>query len=105
MKNEPRNIRLSRTKATEIIRNAAQNSSLVFITNHALDRMEERGITATQINAVLGSGRIVEGPTADLMKGNWQCTVTGFAAGETLKLAIAIENDQNGVIVITVMWI
>ncbi|MCH8313005.1 MAG: DUF4258 domain-containing protein [Nitrospinae bacterium] len=67
--------------------------------------MQERNITLTEILRILGSGTIIDGPAENLLKGNWECTVKGFSAGENLQVSVAIERDEKNIIVVTVYYI
>ena len=103
-KSKPTPIALSRPRAQEILREAAQDSSRVIMTYHALERMEERHITQTGILRILRSGTIIEGPVRNIQKANWECKVAGYDSGENLIVKVAIEHDKNGAIVVTVFW-
>jgi len=102
---KPRPVKLSRSRAKEILRIAADDSSLVFLTVHAQKRMRERNITLTEILRILRSGRIIDGPAENLIKGNWECTVNGFSAGKNLQVSVAIERDEKNIIVVTVYYL
>ena len=97
---------LSGQMALKIIRDAAVDSSRVFLTHHASARMRERRITLTQVLRCLRMGRISEGPAPDTMKGGWKCTVEHYTAGEQIGVAVGIESvPADGVVVITVFHI
>jgi len=101
MSGDPDPIRLSKRKAARIIRDAAQDSSRVYITVHAESRMEDRGITLTQVLRVLRTGTIYDGPVDNPLYDNWECGVKGFSAGENIRLRVGIERDDKGIIIIT----
>ena len=97
---------LSGQMALKIIRDAAVDSSRVFLTHHANARMRERRITLTQVLRCLQKGRLTEGPAPDAMKGGWKCTVEHYTAGEQVGVAVGIESAQaDGIVVITVFHI
>ena len=80
------------------IRELAAVDSNVRLTNHALWRMDERGILLRQVIAVVRTGVIDEGPALNI-RGNWQCTLRGRAAGMEVHVAVVIE---DGVLILTV---
>lgn len=99
-------LELTGTRALQIIREAAKDSSRVYLTTHAQQRMSTRKITLSQLLRVLRSGRISEGPVREVIKGGWKCTVEHHTAGDSVGVAVAIESIQStGVTVITVYHI
>lgn len=97
---------LSGQFALRIIRDAAVDSSRVFLTHHANARMRERRITLAQVLRCLQRGRLSEGPAPDTMKGGWKCTVEHYTAGEQIGVAVGIESVQaSGIVVITVFHV
>lgn len=98
-------IKLSKSKAREIIRDAALDSRCVFVCPHAQQQMAKRKITMTQLFRVLKDGVITEGPAPDLMKGNWTCRVEKYSAGETIGVAVALDPSDPQIVVITVMFV
>lgn len=99
-------LKLTGTRALQIIHEAAKDSAHVFMTTHAQKRMQQRHITLTQVLRTLRLGRISEGPAADTMKGGWRCTVEHYSAGDSIGVAVAIESIQSvGVTVITVFHV
>lgn len=65
----------------ENIRRIAANTSLVFFSDHAIDRMEERDITRPDAIRVLRSGRIVGDITPGRSPGEWKCKVVAKLKG------------------------
>jgi hypothetical protein len=59
--------------------------------------MSERAITLPDILEVLRRGSVTEGPFLNTHR-NWQATMTRFAAGQEIQVAVVID---DGVIVIT----
>jgi hypothetical protein len=68
----------------------------------ARKRMRERRITSKQVLDVLSKGKITEGPARGT-KGDWECKLERFVAGDNDVVAVAIEADSAGqpVIIIT----
>lgn len=101
-----RALELTGTRALQIVREAAKDSSRVYLTEHAQQRMNKRKITLVQVLRCLRAGRISEGPARDNTKGGWKCTIDHYSAGDSVGVAVAIESIQaTGVTVITVFHI
>lgn len=96
-------LNLSIPSALRILREVAADSSRVFFTHHAKQRMRERKISRSQVDRCLAKGSITEGPARDA-KGNWKITLEIFTAGESVSVAVAIDYDSNGnfIVVVTV---
>lgn len=96
---------LNTNDAKKLIAEMVKDTNLVKFTNHALERMDERGITATQVLKVLERGDFEEVPWYDPIKGDYKFTKTGIAAGDLITVAGAIiEKDpitHSWVLVIT----
>jgi hypothetical protein len=82
-------LRMSAPRALRLIRAAAEDTDRVAFHPHAKLRMRERRVSASQVYACLRKGVIVEGPALDA-KGCWRCTMTRLAAGERVKVVVAI---------------
>lgn len=93
---------LTSAKAREQLRGAAQDSSRVVFTDHAVRQMRGRRITRSQVIRCLGNGRISEGPIRDL-RGRWTCRVEGLAEGKGLAVAVGFDPGA-GIVVITAFW-
>ena len=94
---------LTKHQAHDLLRRI--EDSRVFITNHAKDRMAERGVTRVQVLRCLKRGTITEGPYQDLAHGSWKLNVEAYTAGDLLTVVAAVNADENGerIIVVTVM--
>lgn len=106
MVNNPLPFKLSAPKALRLIREVAQDSSRVILTDHARQRMRKRRINLPQVLNCLLKGQIDEGPALDI-HGNWACSVRWRHAGDFIKVAVAIKHDPKTgqkLIVITVMY-
>lgn len=88
----------------ETIQRLAENTGLVFFSDHALERMEEREITQLDALRVLRSGRIVGDITAGKAAGEWKCKVVARLKGnrEAGVATITIQNAR--LLVKTVEW-
>lgn len=80
------------------------DSSRVVILPHAKKRMRKRRINPAQVLHCLRHGNVVEPAHLDI-KGCWKCTLETINAGDSVRVAAAIDRRQSGefVVVITVM--
>jgi hypothetical protein len=92
---------MDRAKAQAIIREAAEDTSRVFITRHATKRMRQRRINRTQVFACLRLGVMTEGPAPELL-GGWRCTMDRLAAGDQVRAVVVID-PASSLIVVTVI--
>jgi Domain of unknown function (DUF4258) len=96
---------LKSADALRIVRRLAQDSSAVFITDHASKRMVQRKVTRVQVIECLLKGVITEGPALDI-KGSWKFTISRAVCGDALSAVVALDRDvdkSNLVIVVTVI--
>lgn len=93
--------RLGSRQAEATIREVAADSNNVVLTNHAKEQMLARGWSIRQVRGCLQRGTVSEGPFVNA-HGNWQCTLQRFAAGNNVKVAVAIDWPAK-LIVITVI--
>ena len=85
---------LSEQKAKEILQEVTQSSFNVKFSKHALERMEERGITRPQVTRVLTRGNFSESPHRSV-NGNWKMTLVGIAAGSEIEVACALDYNET----------
>ena len=92
-------------RAEADIRRLAGDSVNVMMTNHAADRLLERGYTMAQVIKCLVSGQVIEGPVLDSEKGTgWKCIMEVLAAGEWIRVICKLmETKPGSIIVITVI--
>jgi hypothetical protein len=86
------------------IRTAAADSKNVMFGDHALDRMEERGITTLDALRILRTGDIDEPPEPGRQKGEWKCKVTARLRGSRDAGVITIVMITGRLFVKTVEW-
>ena len=106
MVDKPIPFKLSAPQVLRLIREVAQDSFRVIVTDHARQRMRQRKINLVQVINCLLKGQIDEGPSLDT-HGNWVCSVRWRHAGDFIKVAVALKHDlKTGkkLIVITVMY-
>ena len=91
---------LSKPKALSLVRELAGDSGNIIFLPHASKRMRQRHVTAKMVLECLLRGVIVEGPVLSL-KGTWELAMQRMAAGERLRVALAIDLPSR-LIIITV---
>lgn len=91
-------------QAKAILKELASDGRRVYFTRHTEERMIEREITRVQVLRCLQHGSFEEEPARDA-RGNWAMRLKLFTAGEYIRVAVAIDQDQDGnfAVVITVI--
>lgn len=86
------------------VRAIAKESDRVVITKHAKQRMRQRKINDRQVFECLRKGRIAE-PAHLTIQGDWKATLEHQCAGDVVRVAVAIEEQEDGdlAVVVTVM--
>ena len=97
-------LRMTDDRLRRLIAVAAADSAQIIFSKHALLRMRQRRILLTQVQYVLQRGNVSESAHQDLT-GHWKCTLQAKVAGDLVRVAAALMEDEakNTVIVITVM--
>lgn len=85
---------LSREDAAEKVRELVAEGGRVVWRPHALERMEERDITSTQIYNVLRRGEVVEDPKWSNKFDNWEIGFQDISAGDLLTVRVALDVEQ-----------
>ena len=91
-------------QAKAILKELATDGKRVFFTRHAEQRMIEREVTRVQVLRCLQRGTFEEEPVQE-PRGSWAMRLKLFTAGEYIRVAVAIDQDNNGnfAVVITVI--
>lgn len=86
------------------LRAVAKDSHRVVLTPHAKQRMKQRRINMRQVLDCLRKGRIYE-PAHLTIHGDWKATLEYQCAGDVVRVAVAIERQEDGdlAVVVTVM--
>ncbi|MCR4303266.1 MAG: DUF4258 domain-containing protein [Gallionella sp.] len=86
------------------LRAIAKDSHRVYLTPHAKQRMAQRRVNLRQVLECLRKGRICE-PAHLTIQGDWKATLEHQYAGDMVKVAVAIEKQEDGdfAVVVTVM--
>jgi hypothetical protein len=100
---QPLPLKLNDANALKRLREIATDSARVIFTRHAKQRMKQRRITTAQVLACLSAGSIAEPAHIDQF-GAWVLTVEKLTAGELVRVAVAMMQNERGdwVTVITV---
>ena len=96
-------IRLTGARARELVRAIASNTANVQFTQHAVERMLERGIEDIDVYRVLRRGYIDDDPIL-LEDGKWQCKVTLKIKGGREVGVVTILLTNGKLRVRTVEW-
>jgi hypothetical protein len=92
------------TQLLAMVQAAAADSANVKFSNHALDRMEERGIATMDALRVLRGGSIKGAIEAGKAKGEWKCKVVKPMKGAREIGVITIVMAAGRLFVKTVEW-
>lgn len=97
-------IRLSDAGFLKKLRAIVKDSHCVVLTPHAKKRMKQRRINMHQVMECLRKGRIHE-PAHLTIQGDWKATLEHQYAGDLVRVAVAIEEQEDGdlAVVVTVM--
>lgn len=87
------------------IRNVAKDSSSVFVTKHAAKKMLERKIPSSVMHTVLKKGVINRQPEQNDGKGNLECRMEHYCAGQTFGVIVAVCDEDPTILIVTVMQI
>ena len=94
---------LSNAALQKHIRTLAKDSSKVFITEHARDRMLERRVSDIEVIECLRHGVIERPPQVDRKTGDLKCTMECFGASRNMAVVAALSDEHSDVIVVTVL--
>lgn len=95
--------RLTATEATRRIRRTAERTEYVIFGRHALERMEERGITDAQVYEVLRQGLVTDPPAA-AEPGEWKCKIVKQLTGGREAGVVTIILRSGKLFIKTVEW-
>lgn len=86
------------------IRMLAKDSGNVFFSQHARDRLSERGLTDVDAINVLKTGEIKGAVTPGAAAGEWKCKVTARLVGTREVGVVTITQSMTRLFVKTVEW-
>ena len=100
---EPIPLRMSAQAAIRMIRQKAAASENVIITDHAQERMAERGVTLDDVLAILRKGWVYVPPHKN-ERDDWQTKMERRMPGGRDAVAVTVVPQGSRLIVRTVMW-
>ena len=95
--------KLSLPQLQRLIRERSVDASAVFLTTHCRVRMRQRHVTFALLLDVLRAGRMRRPAEPDGRHGSLVCRMEHFVAGRELAAAVALSDDEPGVLVVTVI--
>ena len=95
--------KLSMAQLQRLVRERSGNPAAVFLTNHCRLRMKQRHVTLPLLFDVLRYGVMRRAPEPDTRHGSLVCRMEYFVAGRQLAAAVALDDDNPGVLVVTVI--
>ena len=96
-------LRLRPDRARDIIHAAAQDTANVIFGTHALQRMEERGVSDLEVYRILRTGYISE-PPERTDRGEWKCKVIKKLRGQRTLGVITVIMQHGRLFIKTVEW-
>jgi hypothetical protein len=99
----PTHLRLTASAATQAIRARAEDSANVILTDHAQERMAERGIIALEVYRILRTGIVDVAPTR-LTDGDWKAEIEQRMPGGRDAVVVTVVKRDERLVVVTVMW-
>lgn len=84
------------------IRTCALDTANVFLTKHAIERMQERGATPAMVYEVLQSGLLTGVPEPSIKHTGVVCRMQRCVCGENWVVCASVEYPQTDLVVVTV---
>ncbi len=103
MPTQPIPLRLSPGAATRAINLKARDSGNVILTHHALQRMEQRGITFAEVLTILRKGSVTTNPSR-LTGNDWEALIEWRMPGGRDAAVATVVRTGDRLVVKTVMW-
>ncbi len=95
--------KLSLPQLQRLIRERSAHAGAVFLTTHCRLRMKQRRVSMALLLDVLRHGRMRRPAEPDPRHGSLLCRMEHFVAGRELAAAVALSDDEPGVLVVTVI--
>jgi hypothetical protein len=95
--------KLSLPQLQRLIRQRGSDPAAVFLTDHCRQRMRQRQIGWLLVLDVLRQGRLHRPPEPDVRHTGIVCRMEHFVAGRHLAAAVALDDADPGVLVVTVI--
>ncbi len=95
--------RLSVAQLQRHICAVSADTASVFITLHAGSRMRSRRISIHEVFECLRAGAIRRTPEPNLAMETLECRMERYVAGRNCAVIVALDDDNPGLVVVTVM--
>lgn len=99
-------MKLNDVTALKMVKELAEDSNNVVMVHHANTRKGQRDVSDLEILKCLRSGRVVES-VHRTSHGNWKLTIGHYLMQRNIRVAVALDNgdDGNYLIVVTVITV
>lgn len=95
--------RLSLLQLQRLIRQRCVDPGAVFLTSHCRLRMRQRHVSMALVLDVLRKGQLRRPAEPDPRHGSLVCRMEHFVAGRELAAAVAVSDEEPGVVVVTII--
>ena len=95
-------LKLNAARAQAQVRELAQDTGTIILTDHARERMEQRGFVMRDLLRILRTGYVDDAPIG-LREGDWQCKMTQQVGGREAGAVTIIVQAQQ-LVIRTVEW-
>lgn len=95
--------RMSNAQLQAHIRLVSLDSSRVFFTTHATDRMRQRSVSDIQVLDCLRSGVIQRPAQTDKESGFIKCRMEHFGSARNLAVVVGLDDEDPDLLIVTVM--
>ncbi len=92
-----------RNTVVKTLRRLAADSKNILITRHALERMQERGISRTEVNRCLREGS-QQGEAMATARGDWQVELLHTVAGRRLVVQAVLAVEESSLVIVVTTW-
>lgn len=93
----------SQAQQEAYVHQQARDTNNIVFTNHAMRRMKERKISTPCVVEALRKGLMKRPAEPDLKTGMLICRLERFVAGRDIKVAVAVDDENPELIVVTAM--
>ena len=95
---------LNDVTALKMVKELAEDSHNVVMVHHTKVRKNQRDVSDLEILKCLRNGRVVES-VHRTSHGNWKLTIQHFLMQRKIRVAVALDNSEDGnyIIVVTVI--
>ena len=95
---------LNSVSAKRIIKDIAERTEKVIITDHVRARMKQRRITTAQVLDCLRRGLVREEPVFNDRYGSWEIKLEVITSGDIVNVIAALRKDKSGYVVVVTAY-